>query len=332
MPRSPKRPDTAAGGQYRIAAVSKLVGMPVPTIRMWEHRYAVVTPARSAANGRLYTRTDIDRLMLLKTAVDSGHAISTVAALSDDQIQRRLAESPKPTGTRGVDACQVLVCGNGLAAQLRSAWAARSDLVVSATLPAMPGDGHADAGRAEAVIVEAPTLHASSSRSLRQLRSLTRCRVMIVVYGFASRQTLARLDQEGIIVLAMPADPAQLARICLLGLAMKSEPAGSVERRLMQPAAPRRYTEAFLARVAGLPSVIGCECPNHLADLLGKLNAFEQYSLECESAGPADASVHALLYSAAAQCREMLERALARVLEHEEIEDPTASTSPAPAA
>ena len=86
-------------------------------------------------------------------------------------------------------------------------------------------------------------------------------------------------------------------------------------------AAPRRYDEQFLATVARRPSTVRCECPNHLADLLTKLNAFEQYSLECENSDNADAAIHALLYSAASQCRELLELALHRVLEHEGIRD-----------
>lgn len=310
-------------GQYRIAAVSMLTGMPVPTIRMWERRYNVVTPARSAANGRLYSRDDIDRLILLKTAVDAGHAIGTIATLSDAELQQRLGSTPNVRPLRAaVQACQVLVCGRGLADRLQMAWDHRQDVTLSATLPAMPGEGYADAGHADVVIVDAPSLQATAIRHLRQLRVLTRARLMIVVYGFATKQTLARLDQENMIAVPTPADPAQLARICLLGMAIDLQPDNERERRLLQPAAPRRYDDAFLVSMSRLSSTIRCECPNHLADLLGKLNAFEQYSLECESATSADASLHALLYSATAQCREMLERALSHVLEHEGIPEP----------
>ena len=160
----------------------------------------------------------------------------------------------------------------------------------------------------------------------------TRARVMIVVYGFGNRQALARLDQEGIIALALPAEPAHLARICLLGSAATDAPAGhDLNMQPLQALSPRRYDEAFLATVAQLPTTVRCECPHHLADLLTKLNAFEQYSLECENSDQADQSIHSLLYTTTAQCRQWLEQALHRVLLHEGIADPTAPPAPAAA-
>ncbi len=46
-----------------------------------------------------------------------------------------------------------------------------------------------------------------------------------------------------------------------------------------------------------------------------------------QRAGDADASVHALLYSAAGHCREILEVALQRVSEHEGIAPPETQMS-----
>lgn len=172
------------------------------------------------------------------------------------------------------------------------------------------------------LIVECPTLPADVLRRLRQLRAGTSARLVIVVYAFASRHALSRLDQDGLIAVPMPADPAHLARLCLLARALPAQEPLSTERRLLQRAAPRQFDDRFLATTARRSSSVRCECPNHLADLLTKLNAFEQYSLECEQADVKDASIHALLYSAAAQCRELLELALHKVLEHEGIEMP----------
>ena len=301
---------------YRIAAVSRLTGMPVPTIRMWERRYSVVTPARSAGNGRLYSRSDIDRLVLLKAAVDAGHAIGTVALLSDEQIRARLAgAAPRPRQTRSQ--CRIGVEGAALLERLRQAWAERSDICLV--------DARADLGAGDhldALIIEIETLVPPVLKLLRQLRSTLRPTLTIAVYGFGTRQALTRLDQEGIIALGMPADPAHLARICLLGLSMEGPSESRLEQILLQPAGPRRYDAQFLATVARGPVAMRCECPNHLADMLAKLNAFEQYSLECESTEPADASIHALLYAAAAHCRDVLEHALERVLAHEGIQIP----------
>ena len=77
---------------YPIRAVAKLTGIPVDTLRAWERRYRAVTPDRSA-RGRLYSDGEVRRLLLLRTAVDGGHAIGQVAALSDDELQA-LSRSP----------------------------------------------------------------------------------------------------------------------------------------------------------------------------------------------------------------------------------------------
>lgn len=322
MPKNHSPLAAPAGDQYRIAAVARLAGMPETTIRMWERRYRAVEPARSAGNGRLYSRADIERLQLLKAAVDAGHAIGTVATLGNEQLRARLHEMPAGGLPEGEPReCRVMVCGQALASRLQEAWAARPDLRLVQSLPNLPQDP-VQLTAADVLIVEMPTLPASTLRQLRQLRGHSTASLMIVVYGFANRQALARLDQDGIVALALPADPAHLARLCHLARALPGTLPATPERRLLLRAAPRRYDDAFLASTARRPSTVRCECPNHLADLLTKLNAFEQYSLECESSDPADASIHALLYSAAAQCRELLELALHRVMEHEGIPGP----------
>ena len=93
---------------------------------------------------------------------------------------------------------------------------------------------------------------------------------------------------------------------------------------LMHSASPRRYTDAFLLQLSQLPSKVQCECPNHLADLLTKLSAFERYSLECESTNIKDAAMHAMMYSASGHCREFLEEVLRRLMAHEGIPEPRA--------
>lgn len=67
---------------YPIKAACLLSGLPADTLRAWERRYQVVTPRRRN-NRRLYSQSDIQRLKLLKWAVDHGHRIGHVAGMSD---------------------------------------------------------------------------------------------------------------------------------------------------------------------------------------------------------------------------------------------------------
>lgn len=324
MKTVPPSADTSIDGLYRIATVSQLTGIPVQTLRVWESRYAVVQPTRNAGNVRLYRRADIERLLLVKAAVDGGQAISTVAALTDRQIKARFKDAPVPVAKARNASCRVLVVGSALASVLKLAWKARSDVRVQASVPTLADTETASPPSVDAVIVDAPVLRNDLLAALRLLRTSPGAPVIIVVYGFGNRQILSRLDNANVIALSAPADPAQLARICQLGLAIDPTPPAAFSQMLMHSAAARRYGDAFLHQLSHMPAQVQCECPNHLADLLNKLNAFERYSLECESMNVKDAAMHAMMYSASGHCRELLEEVLRRLLVHEGIPEPKA--------
>jgi len=322
MKAPPVADDASIDGLYRIATVSTLTGIPVQTIRVWESRHAVVQPTRSAGNVRLYRRADIERLSLIKAAVDAGQAIGTVAKLTDQQIRARFKSPLTPLPKAREVGCRVLVFGDALAAVLKTAWNSRLDVRVLSVLSALSAADFDDLPPADAVIVDVPVVSPALPAALRQIRASTKTPIVIVVYGFANRPALARLDADNVIALSAPIDPAQLARICQLGLAIDPTPPTAFSSLLMHAAQPRRYTDAFLQQLSQMPSKVQCECPNHLADLLSKLTAFERYSLECESMNSKDAAMHAMMYSASGHCREFLEEVLRRLMAHEGIPEP----------
>jgi DNA-binding transcriptional MerR regulator len=67
--------------QFPIGYVSMMTGVSAHSLRAWERRYRAVTPTRTASGHRLYSQEDIDRIALLKQAIDAGHHISHVAGL-----------------------------------------------------------------------------------------------------------------------------------------------------------------------------------------------------------------------------------------------------------
>jgi DNA-binding transcriptional MerR regulator/methanogenic corrinoid protein MtbC1 len=77
---------------YPIRAVATLTGIPEDTLRAWERRYRAVTPQRSG-RGRLYSDREIQRLVLLREAVEQGHSIGQIATVSDDQLRALLRKS-----------------------------------------------------------------------------------------------------------------------------------------------------------------------------------------------------------------------------------------------
>ena len=71
-------------------------------------RYQAICPQRSDSNRRCFTDTDVNRLRLLKQAVDDGHPISTVAKMSSDELSRLLER-----GMALVNFDAAVVTGNG---------------------------------------------------------------------------------------------------------------------------------------------------------------------------------------------------------------------------
>jgi DNA-binding transcriptional MerR regulator/methylmalonyl-CoA mutase cobalamin-binding subunit len=71
---------------YAIKYVASKTGVKAHNIRSWEERYGAIKPERTRTNRRLYSEEDVHRLRLLKTAVESGHNISSVANLSNREL------------------------------------------------------------------------------------------------------------------------------------------------------------------------------------------------------------------------------------------------------
>lgn len=79
--------------RYPIGVVTRRTGLSADVLRVWERRYAVVTPTRSPGGQRLYSAADLERLRLLRRVVEGGHRIAGVARLATADLERLAAES-----------------------------------------------------------------------------------------------------------------------------------------------------------------------------------------------------------------------------------------------
>jgi len=104
---SQRRPDMSDSTPlYPVRIVAQKTGLTPDLLRAWERRYAVVQPNRSAGRQRLYGEAEVERLTLLRRAVDGGRTISEVAPLDesalrqlverDERKRRRAMERPGP--------------------------------------------------------------------------------------------------------------------------------------------------------------------------------------------------------------------------------------------
>lgn len=76
---------------YPLRAAARITGLSPDLLRAWESRYGVVKPLRTPGGTRRYRASDLERLRLVKAAVDTGGRISVVARLDPAELLRRSA-------------------------------------------------------------------------------------------------------------------------------------------------------------------------------------------------------------------------------------------------
>ena len=309
---------------YPIGVVARLTGIQPTTLRIWERRYGLVEPVRSEGRNRRYSDADIQRLSLVKTLVDAGHQISTIASMNMNQLQARLDATSikalkRPTGDSRP--CRVIVLGSALPERIRDSEAHARDFDLAGSFADEDELALGSAALApEVLIMELATIHKDALGNVRRLLAASGARQAVVIYGFGSRQALDDLAAAGVVCLRAPADLSEVANACRNAVQTPLVTARTAgEPGAIDAIPPRHFSPEQLARFAKLAPRIACECPHHLVDLINSLVAFETYSLECENRNPGDAEIHAHLHQVAGHSRAMFERALQRVAEFEGI-------------
>ena len=81
---------------HPIQVAARLTGLSTHVIRIWEHRYQAVSPARTASNRRMYAEPDIERLLALRDATRCGHGIGQIAKLPTAELRELVRKSSLP--------------------------------------------------------------------------------------------------------------------------------------------------------------------------------------------------------------------------------------------
>jgi DNA-binding transcriptional MerR regulator len=130
------------GGVFTIGSASRLVRVPVATIRTWEKRYGLVVPARSNGGQRLYTREQLEQLRFVVDRISEGmrpgeaHRLLRGSSLAVDVVLPPNTTAPEQA-RRAVDDI-----GAGLADEQRfNLRLLVSELVANAVRHAEAGNG-----------------------------------------------------------------------------------------------------------------------------------------------------------------------------------------------
>jgi DNA-binding transcriptional MerR regulator len=325
---------------YRIGAVSKLSGVPVPTLRIWQTRYNAFSPATSQGQHRLYNEEDVRKAALLKALTMQGHGIRLIAGLDPAQLQQLLQTSadmsraasqrtandstpvdPRPTGWG--------VVGHSLAERLQSnqfqtGTLGKSILIHQVWTDLKEAQNSQWNGPLDVLMVTVNSLNEQTAHQILALAHQLGTRLTVVLYGFGQTNALAQLNRGACVVHRNTLDDAALADIVQSARAPLVAPLRAWSD-VGQAIPPRQFSDAVLQRVANIPSQVLCECPRHVAELIGQLGQFEDYSRDCLNQSSKDRELHAQLNTMAASARALFEDALRMVATHEGIslQDPS---------
>ena len=82
---------------HRIHRVAKLTGLTKDVIRVWERRYGLVQPLRSANRYREYTDEDVALLRFVKSELDQGASIGELTANGREPLIQRMRSIVVPS-------------------------------------------------------------------------------------------------------------------------------------------------------------------------------------------------------------------------------------------
>lgn len=316
---------------YRSGVAARLAGVPVETLRVWERRYEVIRPRRSASGQRLYSADEVRRLTLIKQLLDLGHPIGAVAMMPTEDLMQMFADLGAGRATDGISAqppslrLRVLLVGPTVGSSRF-----RESLLRNTSDTALDIIGHALSAEtlmsslkqvaANLVIIEMPTLNEGSLAAINRVTGPYGAAKAIVLYRFATSIVIRKLRQAGHYVAHALSDTNELATLCqtlLRSPHTRTENASEISDP--RPIRPPRFDEQSLATFADGSSTVYCECPRHLVELVLSLSTFERYSAECVSSDPQDAELHRDLQHTAAQARALIEDAIHRVADKEGI-------------
>ena len=318
-----------ANGAYRIGAVARLTGISPDTLRIWERRYDIVEPERTPKGGRLYSQQDVTRLTMIKTLVDQGHAISTVAKLSAEELNRRL-NMAQPTNLQPPGSGQHEVCVIGQAISVRAC--NTEGMPEGLELAGAYSDLDAfleDETTCDTLVIELPFLDRVIARELNNPELRRRTQRIIVMYAFSPSIIVSQLQRYGLQTLRAPVAIEHIWQHCQLIHTQQFDwqpPKWNPKAANAEPIPPRRFTTRQLVRLSEVTTSLECECPHHMTDLIEQLSAFEGYSARCEVATKQDAALHGYLHQMTARARWLMEVALEKLAEVEGIPVDSSST------
>ncbi len=291
---------------YRIGLTTQITGIRPETLRAWERRYEVVKPIRTDAGDRLYTQADIDRLLLIKKLVDNGDAISAVANLNIENLEKRISSCKTALTSVGKNDLNFILLGRTILDK-KSLDSMRLNMIDVVQDPRnIKSNYHC---KIDFIIAEIPTINQGTFQMVQKILKQSKASKLLCAYDFGKESDIATLTTQDTGTIPLPLNHSNITEWC----------SNNFSNYLKSTSTDRLLTDQDLANIVAAGSTINCECPRHLSDLINKLTAFEKYSSECEARNAKDAEIHKELEATSAKSRYLLEEVLIKLAKVEGI-------------
>ncbi|AET92589.1 putative transcriptional regulator, MerR family [Burkholderia sp. YI23] len=313
--------------RYRSGTAARMAKMPVSTLRVWEQRYGVISPAKSETGQRLYSGEDVKRLTLLRSLVNQGHAIGAIARAGSAELEQLLETSGAAEASHPLQAQAVIslaVCGPLMAERVRRRKNTLASLGLDpiTELPAIDGQTPPELPpHTDALIVEAASLQPETAEAILVAARSSGASAVGVIYSFGTVRSTDTLRAAGVRLYREPNAHSELDQILQeLAQLVRVDAVYGKLQPLRRNA--RRFTDRQLEIFANASQTIACECPRHLVALIRQLDAFEHFSDGCVVRSSLDEQLHRHLGDVANRARLLLEDAMEFAIRSETMNPP----------
>ncbi len=319
---------------YKIGAVSRITGIGSESLRAWERRYKAVMPKRTPSGDRNYSRDDVAKLLLLKSLVDAGISIGSIAGLSAEQLKSRIeSDSIVKNHIKNVSrneknadkkVSNVALLGDSFPIRVLDGLPEVHGINIVGIYEDIPDleKNIKHSKQPDVVVMERPTINQHTNEAIHKIRELSGAWHVVLLYGFSNQNFIEQIQSSQTTVVRSSIDVQELARLCIYHSG-GSEGLPSLEMgstlHFEQTIPARSFSNKQLAELSKISNTIKCECPKHITELIRDLVAFEIYSAECENTSNQDAALHSYLHATTAQARSILEESLLHLMRVEGI-------------
>ena len=182
----------------------------------------------------------------------------------------------------------------------------------------------------DTLVIELPFVDRHIARELNSPELRKRAQRILVIYAFSPSNIISQLQRYGLHTLRAPVALEHIWQQCQLSQSRTVDwqpPPWDPKVASNDPVPPKRFSRDQLVYLSDVTTSIACECPHHMASVIEQLSAFEEYSARCEVATKQDAALHGYLHQMTARARWLMEVALEKLAEVENIDANNAGTN-----